>query len=777
MAHYIDPQKQGYSRATHFTNEDSAIDKTGGRVSLIDGDVFYSPNSTRSIAHRPSRSPYPSRDIATLQDPVWWSQKYAHLAFIPTREFGSHPLDSLIHMPTQFAQTRKGAWLDPSYILSWNRLQFDLRNIIKTLADRWGIPPFPNVIDSALIGPGPHESVRVLREKVMQTRGLFLYWVGQLAFILALNISIDSNPPRPTYELPGEDTVGFDWEALRKNALPKWFKYLGERSWPQTLLSAVQSCVADFTHHGRVGLFVKLVNPDVDQYSLDWFLQFNVPIWYPWGKAESEAASRMRSVSQFAPLAYQLQEMGTILHKEPGVATHSSAGSESIDRHPWVAFLANREVLNAKILIWEKEGDKRKRIQRERQPPTANAKVFEWLEDDHGIFQRTAVAKVERTDVLSNYGRNQKRYNAFLNEWDCIADLGDMEEDELARMCWDEESILHEVQSSPSQLSPSNVSGGQSENYEPLPSKFKKKFSCQLVTEDKLPEAPQKISEVSSTLFEHFGFVPPLQSSSKPSKAVGNDEGFKLGKILGLTYVDEKYWASSGSFFAKEFLRSLESNVRMPDAEFWDLGVGNRLSLGSSRRLKFLRRFGSLFVFDFGASATCKWILAVEKASIALWLCRLDNRLDERELSLELSRHGIPHRTLIPLPASSIRMPPCLPLPVRLEGYVFTKSDYTSYVSATRSLLRSRRVARVALMAGGIAWRLAVEEGFDLVYDGPTHGLSRTGAGVQYATEDPRWEYWDDDCTAREMDQICGAYICYHGVIYFFIFIFVLICC
>jgi len=68
-------------------------------------------------------------------------------------------------------------------------------------------------------------------------------------------------------------------------------------------------------------------------------------------------------------------------------------------------------------------------------------------------------------------------------------------------------------------------------------------------------------------------------------------------------------------------------------------------------------------------------------------------------------------------------------------------------------------------MAGGITWRLAVEEGFDLVYDGPTDGLSRTRAGVRYATDNPDWQYWDDDCTVRELDRLCGAYICYHGEI------------
>ena len=202
------------------------------------------------------------------------------------------------------------------------------------------------------------------------------------------------------------------------------------------------------------------------------------------------------------------------------------------------------------MLSWEKEGEKQKRIQQESQPPTANANVFEWLEDDCGVFQRMAVAKAEHTDVLSNYGQNQKRYNLFFNKWDCIAELGVMNEDELARMCWDDEYILHEVQSSFLQLPPSNILAGQTEIYVPPPCKENKSLSHQLVTEDKLLE-------------------------------------------------------SSGSSFASKFLRSLESNVQKPSAEFWDLGMGNHLSLGSSSRLKYLRQFGPLFVFNFGISTTC----------------------------------------------------------------------------------------------------------------------------------------------------------------------------
>jgi len=341
-------------------------------------------------------------------------------------------------------------------------------------------------------------------------------------------------------------------------------------------------------------------------------------------------------------------------------------------------------------------------------------------------------------------------------------ELGEMEAEERVHLEWDDEPILHQ---SLSDVLLSKPLAGGSELYEPpRSSPDVQKSSRRLLTEEELPEGPRNPSEFASELYEHCGFVTPLQLPTIQPPAPGVLQGFKLSKALGLSAIDNAYWESSASSFASDFVEAIQNNARMPDAEIWDLARGNRMSLGMSKRLKHLRRIGRLFIFDFGPSATCEWKLGVYKASIALWLCRLDDRLDERELSLELTRHGMAHRTLITLSAGSIRMPPALPLPVRLQNYVFTKFDYNSYLTATKTLLRNRRVARVALMAGGIAWRLAVEQSFDLVLDGPTYALPRTRAGVRYPSSDARSEYWDDDCTVREMDRLCGAYIWYRGM-------------
>jgi len=760
--HLVDLRK-----ATQLTPEFRELDKSLGRASVINGDVFYSPNSKRSVSLPPRSTPSPGRDIDSLQHPLWWSPQYAHVAFIPTCEVESHPLDILIQLPTHFHRSRKGVWLDSSTILSWNRLQYDLRRVVSILAQRCHVNAFPDVIETVLVGHGPHASEWVLRKKLADGRGMFLYWIGQLAFVLAVNISIDSEPPRPTYELP-EDSVDVDWEKFQSNALPKWFEYLGERSWPQTFLSTLHSCAADFAHNERVGLFIRLLQPDVHQYSVDWFLQFNVPVWYPWGKQEADSAARGSSIARLAPLPYQLQEATTMIHKTPGNAMPWNSAPPPLSVAPWLAFFERRKASAAKMMTWEKVEDRQRRIQREIQPPIANANVFEWRQDDHGVFRRTAVVKADRTEVLANYGRNQKRYDSFANEWDCVSQLGELEEDELLLQCWDDEPILYDAPPSSSSQAPD---GDLSEMYTPPdpPSQDESSSKNQLVPWDIISAPVQTLSESMCIMYEHFGFVPPLQLSAIRMEPVRSTQSFKLSKVIGLTTADRDYWNSSVASFAAIFLDALGDNRLKPPADLWDLRFGNRLFLGASKRLKYLRRMGECFVFDLGSEATSDWMLCVNTASIVLLICRMDERMIESELSMELVRKAVPHHTLIRLPPRSVNMPPSPPLPIRLPCYIFTKDDYNTYREVREDLLRSTRVARAALMAGGIAWRLAVSHGFDIVHDGPTSTLSQTGAGVRYATDVSGWEYWDDACTERELDLICGAYICYHGMIYIFV--------
>ena len=103
--------------------------------------------------------------------------------------------------------------------------------------------------------------------------------------------------------------------------------------------------------------------------------------------------------------------------------------------------------------------------------------------------------------------------------------------------------------------------------------------------------------------------------------------------------------------------------------------------------------------------------------------------------------------TLLPDPRPSLR------LTIRPFSHSFTASDFEAYEYSRHYLFRDPRIARAALLAGGILWRLAIEDCLpDVVLDGPQPGIGfqlrdRTGSA-----------YIDDGLAEEEIQHIVGMY-------------------
>lgn len=134
-----------------------------------------------------------------------------------------------------------------------------------------------------------------------------------------------------------------------------------------------------------------------------------------------------------------------------------------------------------------------------------------------------------------------------------------------------------------------------------------------------------------------------------------------------------------------------------------------------------------------------------------------------------LIQEGIPFRTLRrvrPGPPPPLGPVFDAPISIRLlvSGYKFTSSDYTAYVEERRQLLTSHR-GRAALLRGGLVWRLASEHlSLDAAIAGPSRAavVDRVGFHIKDPYSDD--ELWDDELTEREINLICGHYICYTGM-------------
>ena len=100
---------------------------------------------------------------------------------------------------------------------------------------------------------------------------------------------------------------------------PYWFSRLSEQRFKQVWLSGLNSSqVSTFSPSvDRVGVFLQLIHPNREQPSVDWFCRFHVPVWYSWGRNESEASRSNQRLARFAPTPYQLQQVGTFLTRTP----------------------------------------------------------------------------------------------------------------------------------------------------------------------------------------------------------------------------------------------------------------------------------------------------------------------------------------------------------------------------------------------------------------------------------------------------------------------------
>ena len=255
--------------------------------------------------------------------------------------------------------------------------------------------------------------------------------------------------------------------------------------------------------------------------------------------------------------------------------------------------------------------------------------------------------------------------------------------------------------------------------------------------------------------------------------------------ISGLSRDDTAFYDSPAAPFAAEFLAALNSS-KSPENQSWDLARSNRLALTIAKRLNHVRFINvvdreeiegnkpankgcKLYLFDLKQAASAPWIIAVPDPTNALFLCRLDASLTDYDLARELLYRGIQFHTLLPLPCIRPSPPVPVSVPIRLPRYEFTSKDYHAYVQERSALLADARVARAALLRGGIVWRLAITTlSFDDVLRRPSVAATLHHRGVCFKTGDNSVELCDDGLSQLEYDTLCGLYRCYTGTTFEF---------
>jgi hypothetical protein len=116
--------------------------------------------------------------------------------------------------------------------------------------------------------------------------------------------------------------------------------------------------------------------------------------------------------------------------------------------------------------------------------------------------------------------------------------------------------------------------------------------------------------------------------------------------------------------------------------------------------------------------------------------------------------------TLIPKPTDVSIRPSSRPLlPHRHNDFVFGHLDFKEYELQREIFFSNYQHLRAALLAGGIIWRIALEElGIDPALWGPSE---TTNYAFELVLNNQ--SFVDDGLSSEEMDFICGVYYVYTG--------------
>ncbi|KAF8798504.1 hypothetical protein BYT27DRAFT_7264657 [Phlegmacium glaucopus] len=129
------------------TDKDSDLDRSRGRVQLIEGNFFYSPNSRRDVQLPPVYDEIPYCDcfkhgFAEFCQPLWWQPACPYLAFLPLRPvFAGVPFQDLFHISYFPRLCYGGFMINPQTILGWARLEKDIRDAVELLLTHERAPP------------------------------------------------------------------------------------------------------------------------------------------------------------------------------------------------------------------------------------------------------------------------------------------------------------------------------------------------------------------------------------------------------------------------------------------------------------------------------------------------------------------------------------------------------------------------------------------------------------------------------------------------------------
>lgn len=455
--------------------------------------------------------------------------------------------------------------------------------------------------------------------------------------------------------------------------------------------------------------------------------------------------------------------------------------------------------------------DRERNSQRPECPGKRGAMVFQWIDlNDDGNFIRSAVTRKQVDDIWPTFSRYQRRFNSLDNEWDLCEEFGEYgpesEDEDFILDGPDDDIYGIALPTNMQPTDPNTVSAPiapTTVSMPPDPTTVSAPMDpaspttqhCQDILPPMsndhwqqeleatygghqtpglhpLPEMP-----LEDHLFHRYGFSTSIGYASDKTRGSGTlaDAALIFGHREGFVRETGKKIA------IVEFFKSLLESSTVIHRELCDLHPGHDsylLGLLPSSHAKVDTKHveGQVYYLvepNNPSAHQVQWRVVTQDPCTAVQCLREDWASSRVNLAKALLRRGIPFSTRAPLPMLIPKKPPYLVenLGIRHEDYSPGKFDYCQYERKLKELVKEPRVARAALLMGGMVWRLVMEvlgssSAEALVIGGPSDSAYYFGNGLKLEPSGATpWDdrLWDDALTNEELNLICGLYHIYTG--------------
>ncbi|PPQ84297.1 hypothetical protein CVT24_012864 [Panaeolus cyanescens] len=800
------------------------LDKSRGRVYKINGQIYYSPNCSRDGIQEPSvysgsrsqiRDPRFDKVKEFLKPAVWCSPRTTYLAFMPTYlDMYSPPLTPLsFDVPVH--RNSRGFFLDAKFVLSLTRTETELRNIFEDISDYFAVHEILPIAPTALSFEMFFETKKLALKAAERSREWFAMWVGVIAYVIAVaqvttnDAERPDEPPTWWQMLSRKDTHSANIiSSLSMTAFGGFHKRDRVGTFLDILDTPMCQPSVDFFHHFNVPVFyawgpaeavTALKNPEIGRLAplpeqLQAVASYLIiqpstggDFMEPWRIHKQQIdEKRQRRILTETP-----QQRSTRLNRElnprtskvpiyvwrnlGGILVRCPSEEDSV-----LGFGENQRVYNSIDNEWD------------------CSTYFGELEEDEAADMEEAgimaadSSSVEPVDIGPAY------YHSLAQGLDDLhRDMGVMVgADGVADNTVDEspsaDGVVHVA---PPAVVPNNLLVHPSSVMRVVG--LSRPTNSGTFIADALGNLQLHEYEPVDLLLRFAGFRVPLRLPSA-SKVLHRSFYDKMSKDLGGSFNDD-FLRSPVASLALDFWNAI-TNETVPNVAFWDLSDVNE-ELRISPHLRMFRavevpkgarllepvelhpelvkpkkpnpnakpqtvppvNHDTIFILDYGNFSTVPWRLAVFSVIDMLMVCRLPPRMTEQDLLQDLVSRGVACQTLLAVSRIPAQLPPPVAsVPLRLSGYRFTSADFKAYEDHTRALLQNPRIARAALLSGGILWRVALRysASIALVTNGPRP------QGESFTVCSAGGEYIQDGLHVDEANVLCGLYYVYKSALH-----------